>query len=495
MFFFISYASADTHNDNNQESDLAHSSMCQTRDNETPTNTSGEVVGDIFAPTDYLSEGRCSTIHLTNEQDPLIDNLQEPALSLTKLFKISNDIPWSSDKYQDKLETILASPIALQRKWREDIAIGAIVSDQRYIITSDFLTRDVNNLKVQLNNNKIFDVTLMWNKPSLNLAIFKIKDIDEEERNLIPFSDISKNINYPKLGEEAWAISLDANHNKIVAKTMVSSSYLNNYNDYILLNDDLHLSYYGGILANKQGDIIGFNIPSTAKKGMMPRLQTTLKSTIVSTILKQLSSDGLLQLVWIGADYEDLTLQDLLDIEELNYGSGVEVKEVVENSPAQRAGLKVGDIIVAINDNPVSSRHDILSYERHLLVHEKIEFKLMDNRSIIFMCEPFSSEFNEDLFKVTQDSLWQGVIFANSSPKLNQIFNLPLKNKGVIIRNIPEGSLAAQFGFKEGDMVRYINDRNIKQTDDIRNINMRRGMRWEVVLERQENPFVLYISY
>ena len=268
-------------------------------------------------------------------------------------------------------------PAVVTIKQAENLASGVIFSSRGYILTSYQVVKAKEQLKVKLANDQQYEARLIGVDQQTNLAVIKIK-----ARNL-PVADFG-NSNDIELGQLAIVIGSPFNleFNNTVTSGVISatnrkvetaSEYHSNVVKGLIQTDaSINPGNMGGPLLNSQGEVIGINIEHTQHMGF------SLPINKVKQIVEELMEQGTVHRPWIGVYGTKLT-SELVDHYNLPIKEGVMIFRVIIDSPAERAGLEKGDIIVEAGRKEVTTMEELnniirgqdIGSELKLLVHKK----------------------------------------------------------------------------------------------------------------------------
>ncbi len=231
---------------------------------------------------------------------------------------------------------------------------GFIISADGYILTNDHVVNGADVIKVRLSDGREFSGTVQGLDPKLDLALVKI-DVGQEQLPIAALGDSAK----LKVGEWVMAIGNPFGLEQTVTVGIVSAKGrvigAGPYDDFIQTDASINPGNSGGPLFNASGQVVGIN---TAIVAGGQGIGFAIPVNAAKAIIPQLRETGRVVRGWIGVAVQEVT-QDLADSFGLKKAHGALITEVQEGSPAQKAGLQRGDIILAVNGRALETLGDL----------------------------------------------------------------------------------------------------------------------------------------
>ena len=232
---------------------------------------------------------------------------------------------------------------------------GVIIRPDGYIVTNNHVVCDASRIEVTLNNNETYPAILVGTDPVTDVAVIKIQ---AEGLPAIPFSD-SDNL---RLGEWVLAIGSPYDLRSTITAGIVSAKgrrmpgYDNRLKveSFIQTDAAVNPGNSGGALVNKEGALVGVNTAIISQTGSYAGYSFAIPSNIVSKISEDLIEFGTVKRVQLGVTVEQIDAKKASELK-LSSPRGVYINEVLKGSPAEYAGIRPGDVIVAIGQSHVDS--------------------------------------------------------------------------------------------------------------------------------------------
>ncbi|MFW5810965.1 MAG: PDZ domain-containing protein, partial [Thermodesulfobacteriota bacterium] len=241
------------------------------------------------------------------------------------------------------------------------------------------------------------------------------------------------------------------------------------YDDFIQTDASINPGNSGGPLLNTKGEVVGIN---TAIIASGQGIGFAVPINLAKDIIDQLQESGEVTRGWLGVAIQDITpeIAEYYGIKEVK---GVLVTEVFEDDPAEKAGIRVRDIIVSVNGRPVEDTRDLTRLVAGLSVGQKTAVKVLrnGNRETFEVTiarreeEKILSRKDED--RKEEESL--GIQVSEISPEIARRYGISEK-EGVMVMDVESGSKAEAAGLMAGDIVKEINHEPVGSVEDFRRI-------------------------
>jgi serine protease Do len=389
-------------------------------------------------------------------------------ISTTRTVKIEGGTdPFADDPF---FRRFFGDKFRRQPREQKSAAMGSgvIVSADGYIITNYHVVKDADEIKVLLSDRREFAGKVIGSDPKTELSVVKIESSDLPTLSWGDSDSL-------EAGDLVLAVGNPYGLNQTVTMGIVSAVGRANvgiadYEDFIQTDAAINPGNSGGALVNVRGQLVGINTAIFSTSGGYQGIGFAIPSNMVKAIMESLIRSGKVIRGWLGISIQRIT-PDLAKQFNLRDESGVLVSDVTENSPAEKAGLKRGDVILEYDgkktDEPSQFRNMVAGSvpgKEHSLVvlrDEKI-LKLKVTRGEL------PSEMQQAESGAYQNAL-RGVGVQDITPDIAKKLNLPASVKGVIVNDIDEESPA--YGvLAQGDVIQEINRNKISTVKDYQGI-------------------------
>lgn len=262
---------------------------------------------------------------------------------------------------QSPLDFFFGTPRSSVPRMQMGSGSGVIVSKDGYIVTNNHVIERASTIKVTLNNQQVFDATVVGTDPTTDIALIKINAENKE----LPYLVFS-NSDEVRLGEWVLAVGNPFNLTSTVTAGIVSAKSRNigvinrqtAIESFIQTDAAVNPGNSGGALVNLKGNLIGINSAISTHTGSFEGYSFAVPSNIVQKVVRDILEFGTVQRAFIGVNISDITPK-LAEQLEIKLSNGVYVGGVSENGAAEKAGIKTGDIIIAVDDRTVTKSSEL----------------------------------------------------------------------------------------------------------------------------------------
>jgi serine protease Do len=339
---------------------------------------------------------------------------------------------------------------------------GFIISEDGYILTNNHVVGDADKISVKLQDGREFNADLVGADPQSDVAVLKV---DGRNLPLLKLGDSDR----LEVGE--WVIAVGnpfgLSHTLTVGVVSAkgrSSVGLADYENFIQTDAAINPGNSGGPLVDLDSKVIGMNTAIFSRSGGYMGIGFAIPVNMVAAIKDQLLKDGKVTRGYLGVVIQPLT-RDLAESFGIKLQQGILISQVSEDTPADRAGLKAGDVIVELDGKPVS---DVGQFRNQIAMTvpgtTRVLKVLRDGRTerISVDVGTLSSNAAGASAPVSQDRI--GLKVQPLTPELAQQFGTD-DSSGVVITNVTAGSVAARAGLEPGTIIRQVNRKPVDSAE------------------------------
>lgn len=345
---------------------------------------------------------------------------------------------------------------------------GVIISNDGYIVTNNHVVADADELTVTLNDNKEYSARIIGTDKTTDLALIKI-----DGKNL-PAITIANSENI-KVGEWVLAVGNPFNLTNTVTAGIVSakgrSLYQNGVESFIQTDAAINPGNSGGALVNTRGELIGINAMLYSQTGSFSGYGFAIPTSIMNKVVDDLKKYGTVQRAVIGIqgsdvkNYVDAQKDQGKDID-LGTMEGIYVAKVTEESAAEEAGLKEGDIITAIDGKEVNKMADLQEYLAKKRPGDKVSISYLRDKKKSTKTVTLKNEQGNTQVVKKADLDVLGGNFRAITDNQKQQFNI---GYGLEVLKVNAGKLK-NAGITKGFIIQRVNDSAIRTIDDLQNV-------------------------
>ena len=351
-----------------------------------------------------------------------------------------------------------------QREFKQrSLGSGFIIDRGGYIVTNNHVIENADEIKVKLSNGKEFDAKVVGRDPKTDLALIKIKG----SHNLVPLR--MGNSDELEIGSWVVAIGSPFGLEQTVTAGIVSAKGRTigsgPYDDFIQTDASINPGNSGGPLLNLNGEGVGINTAIIARG---QGIGFAIPINLAQGIAVQLKKDGAVTRGWLGVGIQDLT-PELADYYGLKEKKGVLVTQVFDGDPADKAGIKTNDVIVAVDSKSVASSRELSSTIAGMPVGKEIDITVLRNgkQKTVQVLIAKRDDSDQVARRQPQSNEEFGLQAAELTPELARRFGYAENETGVLILSVKPGSKADSAGIQQGDLVKEINRKSVKTVSDL----------------------------
>lgn len=344
---------------------------------------------------------------------------------------------------------------------------GVIISADGYIVTNNHVVADADELTVTLNDNKEYSARIIGTDKASDLALIKIDGKNLPAITIANSDDI-------KVGEWVLAVGNPFNLTNTVTAGIVSakarSLYQNGVESFIQTDAAINPGNSGGALVNTRGELIGINAMLYSQTGSFSGYGFAIPTSIMNKVVADLKQYGTVQRALIGIQGQDV--KNYVDAkkdkgEDIDLGTmeGIYVAKVTEESAAEEAGMKEGDVITAIDGKPVNKMAELQEVLAKKRPGDKVSVTyLRDKKKATKTVTLKNEKGNTQVVKKADLDVLGGNFRAITNAQKEQL-NI---GYGLEVLKVNSGRLKIA-GITKGFIIQRVNDNAVKTIDDLQN--------------------------
>jgi serine protease Do len=342
---------------------------------------------------------------------------------------------------------------------------GFIISSDGYILTNNHVIEGADKIVVKLSDKGRYDAEVVGRDPNTDIALLKI-----DPDHLLPVAKLGDSDSL-RVGEWVIAIGNPFGFEHTVTMGIVSAKGrvigAGPYDDFIQTDAAINPGNSGGPLFNLHGEVVGIN---TAIVAAGQGIGFAIPINMAKEILPQLKEKGRVVRGWLGIQIQPWE-PGLAEKFGLKEERGVLVGKVIEGDPADRAGMKNGDIILEINGQEVKDTKDLLNKVARLKPGQRVEVVVLRDgkRKTLYVTLGERPSEEQMARRQIQKEDKLGLAVQEITPELAKELGLK-EPTGVLISEVKPGSPASEAGLRRGDIIHEIEHQKIKDLEDYRRI-------------------------
>lgn len=382
-----------------------------------------------------------------------------------------------------------------QQAPREKTAFGSafFISKDGYLLTNHHVVEDASEVTIVLNDRREIDAKVVGSDARTDVALLKVSGSN--------FPSLATgNIDQLKVGQPVLAIGSPFGFDYSASAGIVSAKSRNMLGEtsvpFIQTDVALNPGNSGGPLFNQQGQVVGVNSRIFSGTGGYMGLSFSIPIDVAMDVADQLKKNGKVTRSYLGVMLQDID-RNLAEAYKLSKPEGSLITQVAPNSPASKAGMRAGDVILKFNGTPISRTSDLLNYLNRTSPNQSINLEVLRDDKPRVISATLTTSPDDTPAKSTGNSTTKaqkgpvlGISIRGLSPA--ELERLNVKG-GVYVQDVVRGGLAAQSRIQAGDVITQINGKQISGANDfVESVsNLKNNTVARVAIVRQDQNAIL----
>jgi serine protease Do len=338
-----------------------------------------------------------------------------------------------------------------------------IVSSDGYILTNNHVVGDAEEIHVALMDKREFTAKVIGKDAKTDLALIKIDTKDQ-----LPVAELGDS-DTTEVGDWVLAIGNPFGFSLTVTSGIVSAkgrALGGQYDDFIQTDASINPGNSGGPLFNTRGEVVGINTAIYSRTGTSAGIGFAIPIDMVKRVMEQLKSTGRVVRGKLGVEIQEVTA-DLAQSFGLSSAQGALVAGIEKGTPAEKAGIQQGDVIIGFNGRPVHSDHELPAMVAETGIGKTVPVELIRNGKHMTIEVTIAELKDTEVASAKPEEAggdW-GMSVGAITPEISKEFNLQT-NQGVVVRGVRPDTPAAEAGLQQGDVITKIGEDKISSMDD-----------------------------
>ncbi|MDB5563647.1 MAG: protease Do, partial [Tardiphaga sp.] len=352
---------------------------------------------------------------------------------------------------------------------QRSLGSGVMVDASGLVVTNNHVIEGADQVKVSLSDKREFEAEIVLKDSRTDLAVLRLKDSKEK----FPTLDFS-NSDELLVGDVVLAIGNPFGVGQTVTHGIISALArtqvgITDYQFFIQTDAAINPGNSGGALVDMSGKLVGVNTAIFSRSGGSQGIGFAIPANMVRVVVASAKSGGkAVKRPWLGARLQAVT-PEIAETIGLKTPSGALVANVTPGSPSAKAGLKLSDLIVAIDGQTVDDPNafDYRFATRPLGGTAQIDVQRGGKPIKLTIALETAPDTNRDEIVISTRSPFQGAKVANISPAVAEELRIDASVEGVVVTDLADDATAASVGFQKGDIILAVNNTKIVKTSDL----------------------------
>jgi serine protease Do len=424
------------------------------------------------------------------------------AIQSTQVIKVQQS-PFMMDPFFRQFFGNMLPQFGVPREQREHaLGSGVIVSGDGYIVTNNHVVSKATQIEVLLSDKRTFKGKVMGADPQTDIAVIKI---DAQNLPVVPFGDSGQ----MKVGDTVMAFGNPFGQYFTVTRGSVSAlgrslSDPDKFEDFIQTDAAINPGNSGGALVNVRGQVIGINTAIVSGnsgpggEGSFIGIGFAIPSNTAKHVMEDLIKTGKVSRGYLGVSITSLR-EDLAKQFKVPDTSGALVNDVTPGGPADKAGIKNGDVIRKLDGRTVPDSGQLTAMVTNLNPETEVVLDILrDGKPMTIHLtlgeRPANLSVTPGVGKAPSEGALRGITVQNLTPELRDQLGLPASVRGVVISELDPSSPAAQGGIQPGDVIETINRHPVNSVADFNRLAAEAKGQTLLRINRQGNGIFVVIT-
>jgi serine protease Do len=393
-----------------------------------------------------------------------------------------------NDPLDEFWKRFFESPVPRGQLKQRSLGSGFIIEKDGLILTNYHVVDNADRITVRVLDGREFTGKVVGKDRKTDIALVKIK---AQDLPVAPLGDSDR----LQVGEWVMAIGNPFGLDNTVTSGIVSAKDrqigAGPYDHFIQTDASINPGNSGGPLINLRGEVVGIDSAIFSQSGGNIGIGFAIPINLVKELLPQLESTGKVTRGWLGVSIQGMT-PDLAASLGLDKTSGALVSSVVHDSPADRGGIKAGDVIVGYEGKEINNANDLPFLVAGTPVGKTVSLQVLRDKKTTTLPVTIEKMQEEEAVASTAEKGDLGLTVEQITPEVAENLDLD-RPRGVVIKSVAPDSLGEEAGLQPGDIIREIDRKPIRDLSDYKKI-MASAVKEKSVLfliQRQDNTIFL----
>jgi serine protease Do len=363
--------------------------------------------------------------------------------------------------FEDPWERFFGQPFPRGPFRQQGLGSGFIIEHDGTILTNNHVVANAEKIIVKLQDDREFEGRVIGTDAKTDIAVIKI---DAKNLPVVPLGDSDR----LQVGE--WVVALGSPFglaNTITAGIVSAKGRwigAGPYDSFIQTDASINPGNSGGPLVNLHGEVVGMNTAIFSRTGANIGIGFAIPISLVKELLPELKSKGKVTRGWLGVSVQELT-PDLATSLGMDKSSGALVSTVAQGSPAEKAGIKVGDVIIEYDGKPIQHSSQLPILVARTDVGKSVPLKVFRAKEEVRLSATVGELKEDEVVASASKKGDLGLTVQRLAPEVARSMGLE-DTQGVIISDVDPGGPSAAAGFRRGDVILEIDRKPIRGLPD-----------------------------
>jgi serine protease Do len=422
-------------------------------------------MGDAGVGESQLSGGLPDFVNLAKKLKPVVVNISTTQVSEGRgSQEFANPFGGEEDPFNEFWKRFFGGPLPRGPQRQRSLGSGFIIDADGSILTNNHVVENATKIVVKLSGDEQdYEAKVVGRDAKTDIAVIKINA--KTNLTAASFGDSDR----LEVGEWVMAIGNPFGLDGTVTSGIVSAKGRHNitqgpYDNFIQTDASINPGNSGGPLINLRGEVIGINTAIFSRSGGNIGIGFAIPINLVKELLPQLRGKGKVTRGYLGVLIQKVT-PEIAESLGMDKGYGALVANVSKDGPAEKAGVKVGDVIVEFDGQPVKDSGDLPIIVARTAVDKKVRMKVLRDKKEINLNVAIGELKDQEVVASAPEKGELGLTVQRLTPQMAESLGLE-KSEGVVVTAVEPGSAAEEAGIRRGDVIVEVDRRTVRNLDE-----------------------------
>ena len=432
-------------------------------------------------------------VALAKKVRPLVVNISTTQVSEGRGGQQEFGNPFGEDDpFNDFWKRFFGGPVPRGPQRQRSLGSGFVIDADGSILTNNHVVENAQKILVKLSDEQEYEAKVVGRDPKTDIAIIKINT----KTGLTPASlGDSDNL---EVGEWVMAIGNPFGLDSTVTSGIVSAKGRHigqgPYDNFIQTDASINPGNSGGPLINLRGEVVGINTAIFSRSGGNIGIGFAIPINLVKELLPQLRGKGKVTRGYLGVLIQKVT-PELADSLGMDRGRGALVANVSKDGPAEKAGVKVGDVIIEFDGKEIKDSGDLPIIVARTPVDRRVRMKVLRDKKELQLTVGVGELKDEEVVASAPEKGELGMTVQRLTPQIAESLGLE-RAEGVVVSAVDPGSVADEAGIRRGDVILEVDRKPIRSIDEYKKslAGIRKGKGVLLLVRRGESTLFLALK-
>src|SRR5689334_10916377 len=447
------------------------------------------------APEVRTSAGLPDFVNLTKKVKPIVVNISTTQVSEGRGSQQEFGSPFGGgeeDPFNDFWRRFFGGPVPRGPQRQRSLGSGFIIDADGSILTNNHVVENASKIVVKLSDDQEYEAKVIGRDQKTDIAIIRI-----EGKPNLPAASLGDSDKL-EVGEWVVAIGNPFGLDSTVTSGIVSAKGRHigqgPYDNFIQTDTSINPGNSGGPLINLRGEVIGINTAIFSRTGGNMGIGFAIPVNLAKELLPQLRGKGKVTRGYLGVLIQKVT-PEIAESLGMDKNSGALVANVSKDGPADKAGVKVGDVIVEFDGKEVKDSGDLPILVARTAVDKKAQLKVLRDKKEVTLTVAVGELKDEEVVATAPEKGELGLTVQRLTPQMAESLGLE-KSEGVVVTAVEPGSAADEAGIRRGDIILEVDRKTVRNLDEYKKAiaGARKGRGVLFLVRRGDNTLFLALK-